>query len=101
MCSATHCATCWTRVDKAGAMRAVEAGMPTTNPAPTPAALVPVTLLTGFLGSGKTTLVNRLLTEAHGRRLAVLVNEFGELGIDGALVQKSSGPVVELANGCV
>jgi len=64
-------------------------------------ALVPITLLTGFLGSGKTTLVNRLLTQAHGRRLAVIVNEFGELGIDGALIATTSGPVIELANGCV
>src|SRR5689334_9407657 len=62
---------------------------------------VPVVLLTGFLGSGKTTLVNRILTQAHGRRIGVLVNEFGELGIDGALIAASDGPVVELANGCV
>jgi G3E family GTPase len=60
-----------------------------------------VTLLTGFLGSGKTTLVNRLLTQAHGRRLGVIVNEFGQLGIDGALIARSAGPVIELANGCV
>jgi G3E family GTPase len=67
----------------------------------TPQALVPVTLLTGFLGSGKTTLVNRLLTQTHGKRLAVIVNEFGELGIDGALIKSNSGTVIELANGCV
>jgi peptide/nickel transport system ATP-binding protein len=65
------------------------------------AGTVPVVLLTGFLGSGKTTLVNRILTQAHGKRIGVLVNEFGELGIDGALIKASDGPVVELANGCV
>jgi G3E family GTPase len=61
----------------------------------------PVTLLTGFLGSGKTTLVNRLLTDRAGRRIAVVVNEFGELGIDAALIASSDDDVVELANGCV
>ncbi|MFT7487420.1 MAG: G3E family GTPase [Candidatus Paceibacteria bacterium] len=62
---------------------------------------LPVTLLTGFLGAGKTTLVNRILTERHGERIAVLVNEFGELGIDGQLVVSSADSLVELANGCV
>ncbi|MFP5370242.1 MAG: GTP-binding protein, partial [Actinomycetes bacterium] len=47
---------------------------------------VPGTVLTGFLGSGKTTLLNRILTEQHGRRIAVIENEFGEIGIDDALV---------------
>jgi G3E family GTPase len=62
----------------------------------------PVTLLTGFLGSGKTTLVNRLLTEQVGQRIAVIVNEFGELGIDAALIaSREDDDVVELANGCV
>lgn len=61
-----------------------------------------VTLLTGFLGSGKTTLVNQLLTEQVGQRIAVIVNEFGELGIDAALIASSDDDdVVELANGCV
>lgn len=62
---------------------------------------VPVTLLTGFLGAGKTTLVNRILTEAHGTRVAVLVNEFGDVPVDGRLVVSSDEEIVELANGCV
>ena len=47
---------------------------------------IPVTVLTGFLGAGKTTLLNRILTEDHGRRYAVIVNEFGKIGIDGELI---------------
>jgi len=62
---------------------------------------VSITLLTGFLGAGKTTLVNQLLTANHGRRVAVIVNEFGELGIDAALIENASGSVIELANGCI
>jgi G3E family GTPase len=62
---------------------------------------IPVTLLTGFLGSGKTTLVNRILSEPHGERIAVIVNEFGDVGIDGDLVLSSAERIVELANGCV
>jgi G3E family GTPase len=63
--------------------------------------VIPVTLLTGFLGSGKTTVLNRVLSESHGQRIAVIVNEFGELGVDGDLVSGASGDVVELANGCL
>jgi G3E family GTPase len=63
--------------------------------------MTPLTLLTGFLGAGKTTILNRILTERHGRRVAVIVNEFGEIGIDGALVEGAQGGVVELANGCI
>jgi G3E family GTPase len=62
---------------------------------------LPVTLLTGFLGSGKTTLVNRILTGAHQMRIGVVVNEFGELGIDSRLLASNKGPVVELLNGCI
>jgi G3E family GTPase len=62
---------------------------------------IPVTVLTGFLGAGKTTLLNRILHEAHGRRYAVIVNEYGELGIDGSLVVGADEEVHELNNGCV
>ena len=61
----------------------------------------PVTLLTGFLGAGKTTLLNRILSERHGEAIAVVVNEFGDVGIDGSLVVSSAEEIVELANGCV
>jgi G3E family GTPase len=63
--------------------------------------LVPVTVLTGFLGSGKTTLLQRLLQEEDGRRTAVLINEFGEIGLDHLLVKAVSGSTVVLQNGCV
>lgn len=62
---------------------------------------IPVTLLSGFLGSGKTTLANRILTEQHNQRIAVIVNEFGDVGIDGSLVVSSEDNVVELSNGCI
>jgi G3E family GTPase len=62
---------------------------------------IPVTVLTGFLGAGKTTLLNNILREQHGRRYAVIVNEYGELGIDGSLVVGAEDEVVELNNGCV
>ena len=69
------------------------------------AAKIPVTVISGFLGSGKTTLIRHLLQEADGQRLAVLVNEFGELGIDGELIASCDAcpeeNVVELANGCL
>jgi len=61
---------------------------------------IPATVVSGFLGSGKTTLLNRLLTVPHGRRIAVIVNEFGEVGIDGSLVAGGER-FVELDNGCL
>jgi G3E family GTPase len=61
----------------------------------------PVTVLTGYLGAGKTTLLNRILTEDHGRRYAVIVNEFGEIGIDNDLVVGADEEVFEMSNGCV
>lgn len=63
---------------------------------------VPVTVVTGFLGSGKTTLINRILSEQHGRKIAVIVNEFGEVSIDGQLiVQDDQEELVEFNNGCL
>jgi G3E family GTPase len=62
---------------------------------------IPVTLLAGFLGSGKTTLANRILSEQHNQRIAVIVNEFGDVGIDGSLVVSTEDNVVELSNGCI
>lgn len=61
----------------------------------------PVTVLTGYLGAGKTTLLNRILTEQHGRRYAVIVNEFGEIGIDNDLVVDADEEVFEMNNGCI
>ncbi len=62
---------------------------------------IPVTILTGFLGSGKTTLLNRILTEQHGLKIAVIENEFGEVGIDNELVIRDKEEVMELNNGCI
>jgi G3E family GTPase len=61
----------------------------------------PVTVLTGYLGAGKTTLLNRILTEDHGKRYAVIVNEFGEIGIDNDLIVGADEEVFEMSNGCV
>ena len=63
--------------------------------------MIPVTILTGFLGSGKTTLLNRILTAPHGRRIAVIVNEFGDIGLDQKFIARAEGDIVELTNGCV
>ncbi|CAN5322997.1 GTP-binding protein [soil metagenome] len=74
--------------------------MTNTVPAPAPGK-IPVTVLTGYLGAGKTTLLNRILTEEHGKRYAVIVNEFGEVGIDNDLVVGADEEVFEMNNGCV
>ena len=63
--------------------------------------LIPVTIVTGFLGSGKTTLLNRILREPHGQRIAVIENEFGEIGIDNELLVQDRDQIVEMNNGCI
>jgi G3E family GTPase len=62
---------------------------------------IPVTIITGFLGSGKTTLLNHILSNQEGLKTAVLVNEFGEIGIDNELLITTGEDMVELSNGCV
>lgn len=62
---------------------------------------IPVTVLTGYLGAGKTTLLNRILSENHGRKYAVIVNEFGEIGIDNDLIVDADEEVFEMNNGCI
>ncbi len=62
---------------------------------------IPVTIITGYLGAGKTTLLNRILTEHHGKRIAVIENEFGEIGIDSDLVLNADEEIFEMNNGCI
>ena len=62
---------------------------------------IPVTVLTGYLGAGKTTLLNRILSEPHGKKYAVIVNEFGEIGIDNELIVDADEEVFEMNNGCI
>ena len=62
---------------------------------------VPVTIFTGFLGSGKTTLVNRILTENHGKRIAVVENEYNEISIDRDQVMSEAEEIIEMNNGCL
>src|SRR6476469_8363406 len=69
-----------------------------TTPQP---AKIPVTVLTGYLGAGKTTLLNRILSEPHGKKYAVIVNEFGEIGIDNELIVGADEEVFEMNNGCI
>lgn len=73
----------------------------TSAPPATATERVPVTVLTGFLGAGKTTLLNRILTEQHGRRIAVIENEFGEVGVDHELVIGAEEEIFEMNNGCI
>jgi G3E family GTPase len=70
-------------------------------PIPDSSAKIPVTVLTGYLGAGKTTLLNRILSEPHGKKFAVIVNEFGEIGIDNELVVNADEEVFEMNNGCI
>lgn len=74
---------------------------PATHQVKTMSEKIPVTVLTGYLGAGKTTLLNRILTEDHGKKFAVIVNEFGEAGIDGDLVVGADEEVFEMNNGCI
>ena len=68
---------------------------------PSPFDKIPVTVLTGYLGAGKTTLLNRILTEPHGKKYAVIVNEFGEIGIDNDLIVGADEEIFEMNNGCI
>ena len=63
--------------------------------------MIPVTILTGFLGSGKTTLLNRILKEDHGQKIAVIENEFGEVGVDNDILETSDEQIIEMNNGCI
>jgi G3E family GTPase len=73
----------------------------TTHATPESSSKIPVTVLTGYLGAGKTTLLNRILSEPHGKKFAVIVNEFGEIGIDNELIVNADEEVFEMNNGCI
>lgn len=75
--------------------------MSNTSPAQSRMNKVPVSLVAGFLGSGKTTLLNRILNGQHGRRIGVLVNDFGEINIDAQLITRVEGETISLTNGCI
>lgn len=81
--------------------------MQTTPSRKIPAPKIPATVVTGFLGAGKTTLIRHLISHANGRRIALIVNEFGEVGVDGELLKSCGAPncteddIIELANGCL
>src|SRR5947208_14808109 len=68
---------------------------------------IPATVITGFLGAGKTTLIRHLIANAHGRRIALIINEFGDVGVDGEILKACGNEacreddVIELANGCI
>jgi len=72
-----------------------------TTAQPASPAKIPVTVLTGYLGAGKTTLLNRILSEPHGKKFAVIVNEFGEIGVDNELIVNADEEVFEMNNGCI
>lgn len=74
---------------------------PEITPPPEAETRIPATIITGFLGSGKTTLLNYILRQPHGRRVAVLINEFGDVDIDGDLVVSADRDLVALTNGCI
>jgi len=74
---------------------------PQYMPSPDTSFKIPVTVLTGYLGAGKTTLLNRILSEPHGKKFAVIVNEFGEIGIDNDIVVNADEEVFEMNNGCI
>jgi G3E family GTPase len=81
-------------------VRQLRAGAPVNAPSRAHAP-IPVSILTGFLGAGKTTLLNRILSERHGEKIAVIENEFGEVGIDNELLLSASEQIVEMNNGCI